>query len=200
MGRPRTFDEEQLLDCAQETFWANGYAATRVEDIGSASGVGNGSIYAAYGSKLGLFLAVFGRYCEGRVRLVDSVVSAHSGTFEEAVANYLDAIIADCTTHPDRRGCLMLNSIAELGSRHPEVVDISGRTIRALEEILQARVVQAISDGELALPAEESECLSAHIVLVSQGLIQLSRTGASTDKLHTIARTSSRMSSLLTAA
>lgn len=200
MGRPRSFDEEQLLDCAQETFWTTGYAATRVEDIGRVSGLGNGSIYGAYGSKLGLFLAVFGRYCEGRVRMVDSVVGAHRGTFEDAVANYLDAIIADCTIHPDRRGCLMLNSITELGSRHPEVVDIGSRTLSALEEIVRARVLQGVSDGELAVPDDEGASLSAHIVLVSQGLIQLSRTGASTDKLHTIARTSSRMSSLLAAA
>ena len=200
MGRPRTFDEEQLLDCAQEIFWTNGYAATRVEDIANLAGLGNGSIYAAYGSKLGLFLSVFRRYCDGRVRLVESVVSGHSGTFEDAVANYLDAIIADCTTHPDRRGCLMLNSITEMGLRHPEVVAISNQTVHALEEVLQARVLEAVSDGELALTAEESEYLSAHIVVVSQGLIQLSRTGAPTDKLHKIAHASSRMSSLLTAA
>lgn len=200
MGRPRSFDEGQLLDCAQEIFWTNGYTATRVEDIGRRSGIGNGSIYAAYGSKLGLFLAVFERYCASRVALVDSVVGAHTGTFEDAVNTYLDAIIVDCTAHPDRRGCLMLNSITELGSRHPEVVDIGGRTILSLEAILRRRVLDAIAEGELAIPAEESASLGAHIVLVSQGLIQLSRAGASTQKLHAIARTSSRMSSLLSAA
>lgn len=200
MGRRRTFDEQRLLDCAQEMFWAHGYAATRVEDIGMASGIGNGSIYAAYGSKVGLFLVVFRRYCEGRVQLVDSVITAHSGSFEAAVANYLDAVIAECTSRADRRGCLMLNSLAELGMRNPEVVEISHRTVRSFETIVQARVLQAINDGELALSADESDTLAAHIVLVSQGLIQLSTAGAPITKLHRIAQTSSRMSALFAAA
>ena len=105
MARTRRFDEQLLLDCAQEAFWVKGYDRTSIEDVSVASGVGNGSIYAAYGSKLGLFLAVFGRYCAGRIELVDSVVTAHTGDFESMVASYLDEVVADCTSHDDRRGC-----------------------------------------------------------------------------------------------
>jgi len=197
MGRPRRFDEQQLLDHAQEAFWVNGYDRTTIELVAAASGVGNGSIYAAYGSKLGLFLAVFARYCAGRVELVDGVISSHHGDFESAVANYLDEIVADCSSHPDLRGCLMLNSLAELGTRFPDVVTIGRTTLSAMEQIVAARVVQAVVEGELTLAEPEIEPLSAHIVLVSQGLISLSRIGVPADELRTIASTSSRMSALV---
>ena len=200
MGRPRRFDEQRLLDVAQELFWTRGFDRTSVEDVAQASGVGNGSIYAAYTSKLGLFLAVFGRYCAGRVDLVDAVVRGHRGGFEDAVAHYLVEIVADCTGHEDRRGCLMLNSLAELGARFPEVVTIGGRSIADMESILTRRVIRAIEDDETALTQEEAEALGAHIVLVSQGLIQLSRTGTPVARLRAIATTSSRMSALLGAA
>ena len=200
MSRQRRFDEQLLLNCAQEAFWVNGYDRTSIEDVSAASGVGNGSIYAAYGSKLGLFLAVFSRYCDGRVELVDSVMRAHTGDFESTVANYLDEIVSDCTAHDDRRGCLMLNSLAELGSRFPEVVTIGVRTIDAMEKVVGDRVTAKVESGEITLSRDEIEPLSTHIVMVSQGLINLSRMGMSPAKLRSIAATSSRMTSLLGAA
>lgn len=200
MARTRRFDEQRLLDAAQEAFWVNGYDRTSIEDVSVASGVGNGSIYAAYGNKLGLFLAVFNRYCEGRVELVDSVVRAHSGDFESSVANYLDEIVADCTSHDDLRGCLMLNSLAELGSRFPEVVTVGVRTIGAMEKVIGDRVSGSVAAGEIDLEPEQIEALSAHIVLVSQGLISLSHVGVPKARLAAIAATSSRMTSLLAAA
>ena len=200
MARTRRFDEQLLLDCAQEAFWVNGYDRTSIEDVSVASGVGNGSIYAAYGSKLTLFLAVFSRYCAARVELVDGVVSAHSGDFESTVANYLDEIVADCTSHDDRRGCLMLNSLAELGSRFPEVVTVGVRTIGEMETVIGARVAEKVATGEISLDPDQIAPLSTHIVLVSQGLISMSRMGVPATKLRAIATTSSRMSSLLGAA
>ncbi|MCS5734788.1 TetR/AcrR family transcriptional regulator [Herbiconiux daphne] len=187
MARTRRFDEQSLLDCAQEIFWVRGYDRTSIEEVSAASGVGNGSIYAAYGSKLGLFLAVFGRYCDGRVALVDNVIRSHEGSFEEAVANYLDEIVADCTSHADRRGCLMVNSLTELATRFPDVLAIGTRAVSRMDEIVGARVASAVAAGELELAPDEIEPLGAQIVLVSQGLIQLSRTGATPERLRSIA-------------
>ncbi|MGO4421510.1 TetR/AcrR family transcriptional regulator, partial [Streptomyces sp. MCAF7] len=47
MARPRKFDEQQVLDTARERFWSGGYAATRMEDIAEATGLGKGSLYGA---------------------------------------------------------------------------------------------------------------------------------------------------------
>jgi len=197
MTRPRQFDEELLLDRAQERFWVSGYDRTSIDDISTASGVGNGSIYAAYGSKLALFLVIFRRYCEQRVSLVDSVIGSHSGSFESAVANYLEQIILDCGSYPDHRGCLMLNSLSDLALRFPEVVNVGRESMTAMERIVSARVHEAVEAGELRLSPEEADSLGAHIVLVSQGLIQMDRIGVSGDHLREIAATSTRMSTLL---
>lgn len=185
MARPRRFDEAALLEAATELFWTHGYDGTSVEEVSAATGVGNGSIYAAYGSKRGLFLALFERYCEGRAEFVRSAVQA-PGSAAAAVRGYFAAVIADCAAQPARRGCLMLNGIAQLGGRMPEVLDIARRSTERMEEGVAARLRAA------APAAEEAEitALAAHIVLVSQGLIQLSRLNAPAARLQAIADTS----------
>ncbi|MEV6559608.1 TetR/AcrR family transcriptional regulator [Nocardia sp. NPDC051756] len=190
MGRPRQFDESGLLDAATELFWSHGFDDTSVEDISRATGVGNGSVYAAYGSKQGLFLAVFERYCERRARFVRDVVTAAPGSARAAVRALFRAIIDDCAAQPNRRGCLMINSIAQLGPRIPEVVDISTRTTAAMEQGVAERLYPAARlGGEVDAAALSAH--SANIVVVAQGLIQLSRLGVGRTRLAEIADISS---------
>ena len=197
MGRPRSFDEQRLLDVAQNLFWSRGYEGTSIELIAERSHVANGSLYGAYDSKLGLFLKVFERYCDQRVELVQNVISGHTGSFEEAVINYLDEIVRDCTSEDERRGCLMLNSIGELAARYPEVVVVAARTIERMENVVAARVAQSVASGEIDVPEDRINPLGAHVVMVSQGLIQLSRVGVPALRLRELAATSGRLSALL---
>ncbi|WP_431969633.1 TetR/AcrR family transcriptional regulator [Nocardia sp. bgisy134] len=188
MGRPRQFDESALLDVAIELFWTDGFDSTSVEGVSSVSGVGNGSIYAAYGSKMGLFLTAFRRYCERRAEYVHAALHAAPGPPRTVVRAFFDAVIADCLAYPNRRGCLMINSVAQLGHRVPEVVAIGDRTTARMETHVAERLGADIP--RKVLDENELATLSAHIVLVSQGLIQLSRLGASRQRLHDVAEIS----------
>ncbi|MFI6866436.1 TetR/AcrR family transcriptional regulator [Nocardia sp. NPDC050406] len=187
MGRPRQFDESSLLDAATELFWSRGFDDTSVEDVSRVTGVGNGSIYGAYGNKRGLFLAAFERYCAGRGRFVREVVLAAPGSARAAVRALFEAIIDDCTSHPDRRGCLMINSVAQLGGRIPEVVAMGARTTAAMEEGVAERLRQAARRDDGTVDEALISAHSANIVLVAQGLIQLSRMGIDRDRLLEIA-------------
>ncbi|MFD3747475.1 TetR/AcrR family transcriptional regulator [Nocardia sp. NPDC058633] len=191
MGRPRKFDEAGLLAAATELFWSKGFDSASVEDLSRATGVGNGSIYAAYGNKRGLFLAAFERYCEGRAQFVRDVVLSAPGSARAAVRALFQAVIDDCAAHRDRRGCLMINSIAELGTRIPEVATISTRTTAAMEQSVAERLRVAAARAGDDIDDSELCALSANIVLVSQGLIQLSRLGVPSRRLQEIAGVSS---------
>ena len=187
MGRPRRFDEDALLDAAEDLFWSRGFDGTSIEDVSAATGVGNGSIYAAYASKMGLFVAVLDRYCDRRAAFVETTLDATDGSAKQAVGVYFDAVIADCGSHADRRGCLMLNTLAHMGDREPAVTSTIGRATRRMEKTVEQRLREPGLDH---LPAAEISALSAHVVMVSQGLIQLSRLGTPTQRLREIAAVS----------
>lgn len=56
MGRPRSFDEREVVRRASAIF-LRGYNATSVDDLVVGLDLHRGSIYKAFGSKRGLFLA-----------------------------------------------------------------------------------------------------------------------------------------------
>ncbi|MGL6210904.1 MAG: TetR/AcrR family transcriptional regulator [Paracoccaceae bacterium] len=63
-GRPRTFDEAEVLDAATRLFWERGYEGTSIRDLVGATGLTPPSVYAAFGSKEALYERVLDRYAE----------------------------------------------------------------------------------------------------------------------------------------
>ncbi|MGV8875053.1 MAG: TetR/AcrR family transcriptional regulator [Rhodococcus sp. (in: high G+C Gram-positive bacteria)] len=61
MGRTRSFDEATVVASAAERFRSNGYEGTSLDDLLRATGLHRGSLYQAFGSKRGLFLAALTR-------------------------------------------------------------------------------------------------------------------------------------------
>jgi TetR/AcrR family transcriptional regulator, transcriptional repressor for nem operon len=57
MGRNRSFDEQDVVAAACSAFVSTGYEGTSVDDLVAATGLFRGSLYKAFGSKRGLFLA-----------------------------------------------------------------------------------------------------------------------------------------------
>jgi AcrR family transcriptional regulator len=183
MSRPRQFDEAALLDTAVDLFWTHGYAGTSIADVSRATSVGNGSIYAAYRSKDGLYAQVVTRYCR---RLVETVRTALEGRGDDPATSlraYLELIICDCTGEPARRGCLMLNSVGLL-DQVPELHAVIDATTSELEAVLGDRLARDLRETG---SASELATLAAEFVTLSQGLIQRSRLGRDPQELRDIA-------------
>ena len=64
MGRPRGFDEEEVVLLAGGLFERLGYEATSVDDLVVGVRLHRGSLYQAFGSKRGLFLFALRRLVE----------------------------------------------------------------------------------------------------------------------------------------
>ena len=64
MGRPRKFDEHDVLVAVRRQFNETGYHGTSVEDLSRVTGLSKGSLYGAFGDKDTLFRRVFEEYCE----------------------------------------------------------------------------------------------------------------------------------------
>ena len=156
-----------------------------MNDVASASGVGNGSIYAAYGSKKRLYLAVLKRYCHNRVEFVGRAVAGATGDVRDGIEAFLNAVVADCMAQPGRRGCLMLNSIGVVDTV-PEVEQIVASATAEMERELRLRILRDHPECE----ESDARALSTLAVMLSQSLIQRSQIGIDGADLQALASTS----------
>eukprot|EP01133_Synstelium_polycarpum_P021333 gene21333-25623_t len=97
-GRPRAFDRDAALERAMRVFWQKGYDSASMSDLTEAMQINAPSLYAAFGSKAGLFRAAVELYT-GQVgqRIKNALPMA--ATAKEGVANFLKQT-AISHTHP----------------------------------------------------------------------------------------------------
>ncbi|WGP04846.1 TetR/AcrR family transcriptional regulator [Bacillus subtilis] len=68
-GRPPQFDRTQAILESARLFWRQGYGGTSTRELSAALGMSTSSIYAAFGSKAGLFEEAIRTY-SGRYRRI----------------------------------------------------------------------------------------------------------------------------------
>lgn len=120
MGRPRIFDEEQVVDRAMELFWTKGYEATSVSDLAAKLGVHPGSLYRTFGDKYVLFLRALARYRDSQARALAPSLLAGGPVLPRIRAVLVGFI--ELTAEQDKpRGWLAANTVGELlpGDRMP---------------------------------------------------------------------------------
>lgn len=158
-GRPRAFDEDQVLDAALQVFWNKGYEATSLDDLTSAMGLSRSSFYSAFGSKQGVLMAVLRNYSASALKQLDDLATLPG---EQAPMAMLEAI-----SQPKEgpRGCMLVNCIAELAPHQEEVAELGRHHLQKIEDLFakalapadpesaraKARALSALAIGTLTL-------------------------------------------------
>src|SRR5919106_5876675 len=147
MPRPRGYARDDVVEAARAAFWENGYDGTALSDLEGRTGLNRSSLYHAFGNKRQIFDVALDSYVQDVIDpLVGRLESGPNGL--EAVTTFFSgvkAIILD-ERGDGRRGCLMVNTIAELSSRDGKAAAraswfrdrLSGAFARALEAAAKA--------------------------------------------------------------
>ncbi|MGX1675436.1 TetR/AcrR family transcriptional regulator [Streptomyces sp. NPDC055400] len=186
MGRPRNFDESHVLESVREQFWNQGYAATSLQDLMGATGLGKGSLYGAFGDKRQLFLQVLDSYRDEQLNSVRQILTG-PGTAMERLTDLLEGAATGFAEDTRRRGCFMVNSTSELHSQEPEVASRARTTYQAVEDLLVACVKEAQHEEALDPGADPQE-LGRLLLAVLQGIEFLAKTNMDGSALLQIGR------------
>ena len=146
-GRPREFDEAQVLDALVDLFWAKGYEAASLADMVEASGLNKSSLYNAFGSKEEVYDVALSRYLDSRQEMVDQFTMGDRG-LDDLLA-VLEFVRLDLLTEDGRRGCLAVNSSTELGNAKPTAADFSKRYRTMMGDALRRPIERAAALGEI---------------------------------------------------
>lgn len=191
MGRPRKFDEQQVLRAARDEFWRKGYAATSLDDLMKATGLGKGSLYGAFGDKHQLFLKVLSSYAHETAEGVCGAVAGGDRAIEVLRSFFVpgpqDAVAEHHGPVAPSRGCFLANSSTELAARDPEVTGRARATYQAVEDCFTHAVAQAVADGDLPEDTNPRE-LGRLLLTIQQGLQFLTKTEMTPEAMREIGR------------
>ncbi|GAA3012315.1 TetR/AcrR family transcriptional regulator [Streptosporangium longisporum] len=178
-GRPRSFDDDQVIGGALEIFWRHGYAATSLRDLKGGIGVLPGSLYAAYGDKHAIFLRALGRYVDASREQADGI--AAEGPVLPRVRELLLGVLEAARAEPGR-GCMLGNTAAELLPRD----EAAGRLVHdgfgALESGLERALDAARRSGEVR-PDIDCGAQARLLLALMQGLHVVARAEADPRRL-----------------
>jgi TetR/AcrR family transcriptional repressor of nem operon len=168
MARPRQFDEDRVLDAVMETFWQHGYDGTSTQDLVDATGLGRGSLYAAYVNKDGLFAQALRRY-----QLRSRANADRLAGFASPLAGLRDLLTR--TIAADDHGCLATNSAIEMAHRDPQVAALVAESFRIITAGIAAAIARGQAIGEIRT-AGDPAALALFVLTTMQGLRVLART------------------------
>jgi AcrR family transcriptional regulator len=145
-GRPRSFDADAVLIKARDTFWQAGYQATSLDRLSEATGLKRPSLYAAFGDKQALYVALLRRYRVSNVASVHTVLSNAATLREGLAAVYASALNLYV---PKSQGCFILNTAPSEAETDEAVRRELGQVTDDLDGAFADRFEQAKADGEL---------------------------------------------------
>lgn len=182
MARPRTFDEDAVLQAVTEKFWDRGYAATSLSEIMEASGLGKGSIYAAFGDKDAIFTRVFDQYCTDVTAAFRRKLDGPDSSAMQRLQTLLMSAATRPTGSTTQRACFLAKTTAELAAHRPDVADRSRRTFTDLADGITQCVTAAQRAGDIPPHADPAQ-MGHHILVVLRGIEALAESGFSTTAL-----------------
>ena len=174
MARPRSKSREELVARAMPVFWEQGFAATSIDALVSATGVGRAGIYADFGGKQELFLACLDAY---RARFADRAIALLTSNEDgfAAIEAFFDFFISLHAKHGmPGPGCFLANTMTEVAPHSDAVLavvsghaaDLRGGFLLAVTRADEA----SGAAGGAALSESELDEIAAFLATSSQGL------------------------------
>jgi TetR/AcrR family transcriptional repressor of nem operon len=180
MVRPRQFESGDVEEAILGVFWTRGYARTSIDDLTAATGLLRGSLYAAYGSKEGMFRAATKRY----VAQLGAAL-ANNKTGLDGAQHILETVARLTVRDAERRGCLILNAIPEAHGLSADTREEMQAALRSMQALFRSRLREAQAEAGTDLDLEP---LVAMLFAASVSIRVLGRAGHDRRLLNNITK------------
>lgn len=155
-GRPRQFEDKEIIDAAITVFSSNGYAGTSAQNLCDVTGLGRGSLYNAFGSKQALYEQALLRSHEQTMAAQLSILK-QPGLFKERLRSLLLWGIAEDLSQSEQREAMVLFSALEIGDKDQVVSSLNLEYRQRLENSLLTVFAEGQANGEFSTRASALE-------------------------------------------
>lgn len=149
MARPAQFERDDVLEKAMQAFWDQGYNATSMASLVDITSLKPGSIYAAFDSKEGLFLAALDFYAQQSLAKIKRTLT-EADTPLQGIRSFFLNMGRENTGGHSGRSCLLVNTVLEISRQNELVQNRVNRHLADIEVLFLHALKTAQANGELS--------------------------------------------------
>lgn len=182
-GRPKLFDNDEILEKALKVFWERGYEGASMAELTSELGVNKPSLYAAFGNKEDLFRQALSKYVAGPVAFVRMVMK--EPTARKVAEKFLLSSAEFLTNAQHPRGCMIVQGALSCGEGAQIIKEQLIQYRKHYEDLLTERFRMAQQEGELS-PELNAVDLAKYLATLHQGMSVQAVNGATQEDLKSM--------------
>lgn len=173
MGRPVQFDRDEAIDVVMNEIWRNGYEACSVKALAERLGITRSSFYNAFGSREALFREVLERYFEQSPDRA-LAVARQGVAIRPLLTRTFREVCRARASDPQARGCMAVNSAAELCGVHDELGPVMADAVLGSLARIERLLEWGVEQGELD-PGTDVHALALALQNLLMGLNVMSK-------------------------
>ena len=155
MGRPKEFNEEEVVSIAMNLFWVNGYEKTSLTDLLRAMRLSKSSFYQTFRSKKELFKKSLEFYFDSNCSILSKMREDYSS--KDILNFFINRQFDEFEQEGSVRGCLLMNSGAECHEKYPELISIISHYYELGIEQYASLIEDAKNKGDIKNPMEAKQ-------------------------------------------
>lgn len=185
MGRPKAYNETEIMDRALELFWKKGFHASSMDELLKHMGISRATFYNLFKEgKEELYRKTLNHYQHSQGQKSREWVKGISST-REKIRSFFRAVVEEGKLDPDRKGCFIVNSTSELANQNDEILDFLIDNEKKMILFFEEFIKEGQENGEI--PAHYApEILGAYLFSSLQGLRQMTKINPDPDRLNQV--------------
>ncbi|CAM3765736.1 MULTISPECIES: TetR/AcrR family transcriptional regulator [Pseudoalteromonas] len=148
MANKIKFERDEVIRTAGQLFWQKGFNATSTRDLQNAINMRPGSIYAAFGSKEGLYSEAIKDYAQLMQGQLITALNEHESVLNGLAAFVKKVLIEDAQCAPSKL-CMLVKANYEFTEDEPTLKLLSTDLANKFEAFLTAQFEKAQQYKEL---------------------------------------------------
>ena len=183
MGRPRKFDETDVIGRAMQVFWEKSYEAATLPHLLHRMRLTRGSFYKAFKGKHALYLRALAHY-ENTVIMpvLRGLREIDGSTGPQRIAKLFAGLARQLSGPNSRKGCFLCKAAVD---RAPHDMEVE-RSVNATIKRLQAAFRDALLDRSGAGPSRgQAERSGGHLAATYLGLQVMRNAGSAAALIRT---------------
>ncbi|MDI3324791.1 TetR/AcrR family transcriptional regulator [Pontibacterium granulatum] len=182
MANKLKHDRQLVINQATNLFWEKGFHATSMRNLQDHIDMRPGSIYAAFGSKEGLFKETLQCYADGSLKRLQASVEATPSPLA-AMKHFVKLVVQQGKNQAPNEMCMLVKTVSELTEENEELLEESKRLLKVMENAFADLLSQAQQAGEID-SSKDPQRLARLIQMQLIGLRLYARTSNSENSVN----------------